>query len=57
MKGGDAIAKELAAFGNSIRTGAKAEVGGPEGTEVIVFLEAVIESVKTGKAAQLSDFR
>ena len=57
VEGGDAMVEQLAAFGNSIRTGAKAEVGGPEGTEVIVFLEAVIESVKTGKAVQLSDFR
>jgi len=57
VEGGDAIAEELAAFGNSIRTRVRAEVGGPEGREVIVFLEAVIESVKSGKAVDLSNYR
>lgn len=57
IEGGDAIAEELAAFGNSIRSGEKAEVGGPEGCEVIVFLEAVIESVRSGKAVELSTYR
>lgn len=57
VEGGDAIVEQMAAFGRSIRDGEKPEVGGPEGTEVVAVLEAIIESVNTGKAIEVDMFR
>ncbi|MFC1491718.1 Gfo/Idh/MocA family oxidoreductase [Nitrospinota bacterium] len=54
---GDGYADELAEFDRCIRNGEAPEVGGPEGTEVVAVLEAVIESVNTGKTVEVSEFR
>ena len=54
---GDGLAEELGEFARCIRGGGTPETGGPEGLEVVAVLEAIIESVNTGRAADVSDFR
>ncbi len=54
---GDALADELLEFARCIRGGGKPETGGAEGLEVVAVLEAIIESINTGRAVDVSDFR
>ena len=44
-------------FASCIRDGATPETGGPESIEVVAVLEAVIESVNSGQAVEVSKFR
>jgi predicted dehydrogenase len=57
VKGGDALADEFAEFARCIRGGGRPEVGGAEGVEVVAVVEAIIESVNTGRAVEVSNFR
>ena len=54
---GDALAEELVEFARCIRDGGQPETGGAEGLEVVAVFEAIVESVNTGKAVDVSDFR
>jgi predicted dehydrogenase len=54
---GDAEAEQLGDFARCIRDGGSPETGGKEGLEVAAVLEAIIESVDTGKVVELSRFR
>jgi predicted dehydrogenase len=49
----DWVAEELAEFGQCVRTGRRPEVGGEEGTANVAVLEAIIESVKTGRPVRV----
>ena len=57
VEGGDALADELAEFSRCIRGNGQPEVSGAEGLEVVAVLEAIIESVNTGRAVEVSNFR
>lgn len=46
----DPIVEELAEFARCVREGAKPEVGGEEGTANVAVLEAIVESIETGRA-------
>jgi predicted dehydrogenase len=50
----DWIAEELAEFARCVRVGGRPEVGGEEGTSNVAVLEAIIESVETGRAVLLA---
>ena len=54
---GDCMVEQMAEFAKCIREGAKPEVSGPEGIEVVAVLEAVVESADTGRAVEVSKFR
>ena len=45
----DMIVEELTEFARCIREGGQPEVGGKEGTANVAVLEAIVESVKTGR--------
>jgi predicted dehydrogenase len=49
VRPGDWIVEELAEFARCVREGGRPEVGGEEGTDNVAVLEAIIESVKTGR--------
>jgi predicted dehydrogenase len=49
----DWVADELAEFARCVRTGARPEVGGEEGTANVAVMEAIIESVKTGRGVEV----
>jgi predicted dehydrogenase len=49
----DAVVEELAEFARCAREGAKPEVGGEEATANIAVLEAIVESIETGRAARV----
>jgi predicted dehydrogenase len=53
----DTTADELAEFAHCIREGTPPETGGPEGLEVAAVLEAISESVATGRTVDLSTLR
>jgi predicted dehydrogenase len=53
----DTVADELAEFAACIVEGAQPETGGAEGLEVAAVLEAVVESVATGRAVDLARLR
>jgi len=53
----DTVADELAEFATGIRTGSQPETGGPEGLEAVAVLEAIQESARTGRPAELQHFR
>jgi predicted dehydrogenase len=46
----DWIADELGEFARCVREGTRPEVGGEEGTANVAVLEAIVESVKTGRS-------
>jgi predicted dehydrogenase len=46
----DAVVEELTEFARCVREGARPEVGGEEATANIAVLEAIVESVGTGRA-------
>ena len=50
----DPLVDELAEFARCVRQGTRPEVGGEEGTVNIAVLEAIVESAKTGRAAEVS---
>ena len=49
----DAVVEELTEFARCVREGAKPEVGGEEATANIAVLEAIVESIETGRAARV----
>lgn len=49
----DSIAEELADFARCVREGGRPEVGGEEGTRNVAVLEAIVESARTGRAADV----
>jgi predicted dehydrogenase len=53
----DTTVDELAEFARCIRHGGRPETGGAEGLEMAAVLEAVVESVASGRAVELSDLR
>ena len=53
----DTTVDELAEFARCIREGTRPETGGPEGLEMAAVLEAIVESVASGRAVALSDLR
>lgn len=50
----DTVTDELEEFARCIRDGATPETGGPEGLEVAAVLEAIVQSVESGRAVELS---
>ena len=54
---GDGVAEELTHFAHCIRTGESPEAGGAEGLEIAAVLEAMQESVNTGRVVEMKDFR
>jgi len=54
---GDGVAEELSHFAHCIRTGESPEAGGVEGLEIAAVLEAMQESVRSGRAVEMKDFR
>lgn len=54
---GDCLAEQMTEFAKCIREGARPEVSGPEGIEVVAVLEAVVESAGTGQAVEVDKFR
>jgi predicted dehydrogenase len=56
-EGLDTVADELAEFARCVTQGAEPETGAAEGLEVAAMLEAVVESVATGRAVDLPDRR
>ena len=54
---GDGVADELVHFARCIRENKKPEVGGEEGLEIVAILEAMQESVASGRAVELAPFR
>jgi predicted dehydrogenase len=53
----DTVADEVDEFIRCIRGEGTPETGGAEGTEVIAVLEAAVESVRSGRPAEVRDFR
>ena len=51
---GEPLAEELAEFARCVRERARPEVGGEEGIANIAVLEAIVESAKTGRAADVA---
>jgi predicted dehydrogenase len=51
----DWIADELAEFARCVRTGSRPEVGGEEGTANVAVMEAIIESVRTGRSLEVME--
>jgi len=49
------LVDELAEFARCVRERARPEVSGEEGTANIAVLEAIVESAKTGRAADVAD--
>jgi predicted dehydrogenase len=49
----DPIVEELAEFARCVRQGTRPEVGGEEATANIAVLEAIVESVETGRAVHV----
>ena len=47
----DPLVEELAEFARSVREGTRPEVGGEEATANVAVLEAIVESVESGRAA------
>ncbi len=56
-KGGDALADQITEFAKCIREGGEPETGGPASIEVVAVLEAIVESVATGKVVEVSNYR
>jgi predicted dehydrogenase len=50
----DPIVEELAEFARCVREGKRPEVGGEEATANIAVLEAIVESVATGRAVPVA---
>jgi predicted dehydrogenase len=50
----DAVVEELTEFARCVREGAKPEVGGEEATADVAVLEAIVESIETGRAAPVA---
>ena len=57
VEAGDALADEIIEFARSIQDETRPETGGPEGLAVAEVMEALIESHKRGKPADVADFR
>ncbi|MEK6709034.1 MAG: Gfo/Idh/MocA family oxidoreductase [Nitrospinota bacterium] len=57
VEAGDPVAEQLKEFSRCIREGGRPETGGPEGLEVVAVLEAIIESMNTGRAVEVAPFR
>lgn len=53
VEAGDALAEEMAEFARCIQGKAEPETGGAEALAVVAVMEAIIESQKTGKAAEV----
>jgi len=53
----DTLRDELEEFARCIRGGGRPETGGAEGLEVIVVLEAMLESVREGRVVDLDEIR
>jgi predicted dehydrogenase len=53
----DTLRDELEEFARCIRGGGRPETGGAEGLEVIVVLEAMLESVRQGRVVDLDEIR
>ena len=53
----DPLADQITEFANSIRGKTTPETGGPEGLAVVEVMEALVESQKSGRAVDVSDFR
>jgi len=53
----DTTVDELAEFAHCIREGSRPEKGGPEGLEIAAVLEAIGESVASGRTVELSNVR
>jgi predicted dehydrogenase len=47
----DPVVEELAEFARCVREGTRPEVGGDEATANVAVLEAIVESIETGRAA------
>jgi predicted dehydrogenase len=50
----DTVTDELSEFARSIRDGAEPETGAPEGLEVAAVLEAIVQSVESGRAVEVA---
>ena len=55
VEGGDALADELAEFARCIQGQAQPETGGAEALAVVAVMEAIYESLKTGKPADIPE--
>jgi predicted dehydrogenase len=53
----DTVTDELAEFAHCIRDGAEPETGAPEGLEVAAVFEAIVQSVESGRAVELSSIK
>lgn len=57
VEGVDPLVDEIIEFAHSIRGEATPETGGPEGLAVVEVMEALVESKRSGKPADVADFR
>ncbi len=57
VEGGDALAEELEEFGRCVRGEAAPETGGEAAREVVAVLEAIVESARSGRVVEVSEFR
>ena len=57
VEAGDPFAEEITEFAHCIRGGGRPETGGPEALEVVAVIEAVLASIKSGRAEEVSHFR
>ncbi|MFQ5894916.1 MAG: Gfo/Idh/MocA family protein [Nitrospinota bacterium] len=53
---GDPMAAQMAEFARSVREGAPSEADGERGFEALAVVLAAVESMKTGRAVELSEF-
>lgn len=53
----DPVVDQLAEFGRVVKGEAKPEVSGREGLEVVAVLEAAVDSARSGKAVEVSEYR
>jgi predicted dehydrogenase len=54
LEQGEPLAEELADFARCVREGGRPEVSGEEGIANIAVLEAIVESARTGRAAEVT---
>ncbi len=53
----DALADQMAEFAACVRDGARPETGAPEAIAVVEVLQAIIESLRTGRSVDIADVR
>ncbi|MEK6710327.1 MAG: Gfo/Idh/MocA family oxidoreductase, partial [Nitrospinota bacterium] len=57
VEAGDPFGEEIAEFVRCIRQGGAPETGGPEALEVVAVVEAILASIRSGKAEEVAAFR